>query len=318
VVHEEGTLRLLHYRSERPAEFTEPVLICFALVNRAYVLDLSPQRSVVRRLLEHGLDVYLIDWGVPTAEDRTLRLADYVCGRLKRAVDCVSERSGAPAINLLGYCMGGTMSAIFTSLYPHKVRNLVLLAAPIDFADQTSLLNVWADEKYFDADALVDAYGNCPGWFLRAVFKMIKPVQFFYEKYAGLHDKLHDEQFVEHFFAMERWESDSIPVAGETFREFVKMLYQQNRLVKGELVLDEARVELQNIACPTLLLTAEQDHLVPPASTLAFKHYADRANIREMSIDAGHVGLVVSSKAHRGLWPAAASWIAEHSTGGGS
>src|SRR5262245_47974507 len=109
VVYEEDSLKLLHYRNQNSIDFAEPVLICFALVNRPYILDLQPTRSVVRQLLKRGFDVYLIDWGVPTAADRTLRLQDYVCGFMKNVADFVSSHSCSPKLNLLGYCMGGTM-----------------------------------------------------------------------------------------------------------------------------------------------------------------------------------------------------------------
>jgi polyhydroxyalkanoate synthase len=163
-------------------------------------------------------------------------------------------------------------------------------------------------------DALVDAFGNCPGSFLQSTFQMMKPVQNYVEKYISFFDKLDDDAYLENFFAMERWSNDNIPIAGETFREFVKYLYQQNQLVLGEFSLRDTPVRLQNITCPLLTLVAEQDHLVPPNSTLEIKHYVSSKYIQSMSIDAGHIGLAVSSKAHGRLWPDAAMWIADHST----
>ncbi len=89
VVYEKNALKLYHYHRDTPAIVSEPVVICYALVNRPYILDLQPERSVVRRLLEGGLDVYLIDWGVPTAADKTLGLEDYVCGSMRKVADVV-------------------------------------------------------------------------------------------------------------------------------------------------------------------------------------------------------------------------------------
>jgi len=314
VVYEEDSLKLLRYRNEHSIDLQEPVLVCFALVNRPYILDLQPERSVVRQLLKRGFDVYLIDWGIPTAADRTLRLQDYVCGFMKNVVNFVCEHSQSPKLNLLGYCMGGTMSAMYTALYQEQVRNLILMAAPIDFSGDDGLLNLWTREEYFDVDALVDAFGNCPGSFLQSSFQMMKPVQNYFEKYVTFFDKMDDDAYLENYFAMERWVNDNIPVAGETFREFVKYLYQQNQLVTGELRLRDQPVKLQNVTCPLLALVADHDHLVPPSSTLAIKHHVASQSIRHMSINAGHIGLAVSSKAHSQLWPDAAMWIADHST----
>ncbi|HEY3476927.1 MAG TPA: class III poly(R)-hydroxyalkanoic acid synthase subunit PhaC [Anaerolineales bacterium] len=314
VVYEEDSLKLLRYRNEHSIDLAEPVLVCFALVNRPYVLDLQPDRSVVRQLLKRGFDVYLIDWGLPTAADRTLRLNDYVCVLLKNVADFVCEHSNSPKLNLLGYCMGGTMSAMYTSLYQEQVKNLILMAAPIDFSGEESLLNLWTREEYFDVDALVDAFGNCPGSLLQSSFQLMKPVQNYFEKYMGFAEKMDDDAYLENYFAMERWSNDNIPVAGETFREFVRHLYQQNELVKGEFRLGDIPVTLENITCPLLTLVAEQDHLVPPSSTLAIKDYVSSKFVKHMSINAGHIGLAVSSKAHAQLWPDAAMWIADHST----
>lgn len=314
VVYEEDSLKLLRYRNEHSIDFAEPVLVCFALVNRPSILDLQADRSVVRQLMKRGFDVYLIDWGIPTAADRTLRLQDYVCGLMKNVANFVCNHSGSPKLNLLGYCMGGTMSTMYTALYPEQIKNLILMAAPIDFGGDEGLLNVWTREEYFDVDGLVDAFGNCPGSFLQTSFQVMKPIQNYVEKYIGFAEKLDDDAYLENYFAMERWANDNIPVAGETFREFVKHLYQQNQLVMGEFKLKDTPVKLQNITCPILTLVAEQDHLVPPNATLAIKHYVSSKFVHHMSINAGHIGLAVSSKAHKQLWPDAAMWIADHST----
>ena len=314
VVYEEDSLKLLRYRNEHSIDFAEPVLVCFALVNRPYILDLQPDRSVIRQLLKRGFDVYLIDWGIPTAADRTMRLQDYVCGLMKNVANFVCCHSDSSKLNLLGYCMGGTMSAMFTALYPEQVKNLILMAAPIDFGGDEGLLNIWTRPEYFDVDGLVDAFGNCPGSFLQNSFQVMKPVQNYFEKYVGFAEKLDDEMYLENYFAMERWANDNIPVAGETFREFVKHLYQQNQLVLGEFKLKDTPIKLQNITCPLLTLVAEQDHLVPPNSTLAIRHHVSSKFFHSMSINAGHIGLAVSSKAHSQLWPDAAMWIADHST----
>jgi len=101
-----------------------PILIVYALINKPYILDLQPDRSVVQTLLEAGFDVYLIDWGEPSKLDRSLSIDDYVNRYIDNCVDVVRERSGRDSINILGYCMGGTKSAMYASLYPRKSRTL--------------------------------------------------------------------------------------------------------------------------------------------------------------------------------------------------
>jgi polyhydroxyalkanoate synthase subunit PhaC len=313
VVFEHGTLRLLRYRREPPPTRREPVLFCYALVNRPYVLDLTPEKSVVHRYLERGFEVYMIDWGVPTNADRALTLYDYVSVRLARVIHFIRRAHSVGRVHLLGYCMGGTLSVLLTALEPELVGSLTLLAAPIDFSAQRSLLEVWTDRRHFDVDTFIDAHGNCPASFLQTCFLCMRPIENLLEKHIALWEHIDDLGFVRGYFALERWINDNVPVAGATFREFVKHLYQRNELVRGELRSNGRRVELRRIECPLLLLTAKHDHLVPPESTEAIRGHVGSRDITTMTTDAGHVGLVVSSKVHAAFWPAATSWLAERS-----
>ena len=132
-------------------------------------------------------------------------------------------------------------------------------------------MTYWSNPDYFDIDALVDAFGNVPATFLQASFQMMKPVQNYYGKYVTFFDKMDDDKFIENYFAMEKWTNDNIPVSGETFREFVKKLYQRNELVKGEFKLGDEPVDLRKITCPLQILMASADHLVPPCQSEALK-----------------------------------------------
>jgi polyhydroxyalkanoate synthase len=318
VVYEEDNLRLLHYRRETPPAYAEPILFCYALVNRPYILDLQPDRSVIRQFLNRGFDVYLIDWGEASAADRSLTLKDYICGLIKNVANYMIDHSHSPKFHLVGYCMGGTMSTIFTALDPEPVKTLTLMAAPLDFSvgGDESLVQLWSDPKYFDVDALIDAFGNCPPSFLQASFQMMKPVQNYVTKYVTLYDKLDDEKFVENFLAMEKWSNDNIPVAGETFREFVKKMYQRNELVRGEfrLGVGEDPVQLKRITCPLMVLSATADHLVPPVQSEGLLPHVGSTDTKAARLNAGHIGLAVSSKAHKKFWPDATQWIADRST----
>jgi len=314
VVLTQRTHQLLRYRRDTPATYAEPLLLCYALINRPYILDLQPERSVVQQYLKRGFDVYLIDWGSPADIDRGLTLEDYVCGFLDSAVGFIRRAHRRDRLHLLGYCMGGTLATLFTALNPTLVETLTLMAAPIDFHGRDSLLSLWTAQQHFDVDAMVDAYGNCPGWFLQTCFLFMNPVQNLLEKNLAFYELMDDPGAVSSFFALERWVNDNVPVAGETFRSFVKDLYQHNRLVKGQLRLGGRPIDLSQIVCPLLLLTASKDHLVAPASTEGIRPYVGSRDITSMEIAAGHVGLVVSSKAQRAFWPEATRWLGDRST----
>lgn len=187
------------------------------------------------------------------------------------------------------------------------------VTAGIDFSTWDGLLNLWTDPKYFDVDAFVDAFGNCPAEYLQACFLLLKPVRSFLAKNISLFEKLEDKKYVDEFLTMETWLNDNVPVAGEVFREFVKHLYQQNLLVQNRLTFGNRTVNLKQITCPVLNLMAEHDDLVPPAQSQPFNDLVgshDRESIRHAT---GHIGLAMGSSAQCEMWPHVVEWLAKRS-----
>ena len=225
----------------------------------------------------------------------------------------VCKRSGAAEVSLLGYCMGGTMSAMFTAVHQEYVKNLILLAAGIDFSTREGLLNLWSDAKYFDVDAFVDEVGNCPADYLQSCFTMLSPVRNLLGKPVSLLERMDDAKFVEEFLTMESWINDNVAVPGEVFRDFVKHLYQQNLLVQNRMQVGRQVVDLRRITCPVLNLLATQDTLVPPSQSAPFTELVGSADTKTIELAAGHIGLAMGSAAHRELWPQAVAWLAERS-----
>ncbi len=312
-VFSRDTLKLQHYLSDNAQVYDTPMVCVFALINRPYILDLKAGKSVVAHFVDSGFDTYMIDWGVPTHAHRLLNMKDYVEGYLGDVVDHVRERTGSDKINLLGYCMGGTISTMYTALHPDKIKNLILMAAPVDWSNKDHLLAKWTDADVFDVDRLIDAHGNAPADMLQGSFALLKPVSTMVEKYVNFYENMEDEKFLEDYFAMETWLNDNIPVAGEMFRAFVKFCMQQNRLIQGKLKIGERVVELDQITCPVLNLTAEHDHLVPCGQSLPLEGAIGSKDYEGVRFPAGHIGLAVGSKANRELWPMARDWLAERS-----
>jgi polyhydroxyalkanoate synthase len=315
VVYEENKLELHHYEPLVPEEERHdvPILFVYALINRPYILDLQPDRSVIRRMLEAGFDVYLIDWGEPSDLDTSLSLHDYVNRYIDNCVDVVCERSGQDSINLMGYCMGGTMSVMYAALHPEKVRNLGLMAAGLCFDGTGGILEMWGDEEFFSPGAITETFGNVPAEFLDVGFALMDPVHNYVTKYGNLYDNIDDDDFVENFARMEKWLNDPIDVAGVAYRQFLEDIYQENKLYRNELELNGERVDLDNIAMPVIQVIGEYDHLIPPEASRPFNDVvgSDDTELKEFST--GHIGLSVSSSSHEHLWPAVAEWFAERS-----
>jgi polyhydroxyalkanoate synthase len=309
-VHREHGFTVYRYAPAERVHRT-PVVIAYALVNRPFVLDLQPDRSVVRRLLEAGFPVYLVDWAEPSRLDASLGLADYVTRYLDDAVDAALADAESPDGHLLGYCMGGTMAAMSAALDDERLRTLTTMAAPIAFDGTGGRLEQWA--THLDPDALVEVSGNVPAEVLALAFVLLEPVENTVGKLVRLYDHADDPAFVETFVRLERWVRDGVDVPGTVFREFVTDLYRDDALAAGELELAGQGVDLGAVSVPSQHLVGEHDHLVPPASTRPVAALVG-GPARIVECPVGHVGLSVSRVAHDDLWPDVVDWLAARST----
>jgi polyhydroxyalkanoate synthase len=309
LIYEEDKLKLYHYRQEAKVTCSIPVLITYALVNRQYMLDLQPDKSFVRNLLRHGIDLYIIDWGYPTKSDMYLTLEDYISGYLNDCVDVIRKKTEKEKITLMGICQGGTFSAIYASLYPEKVHNLVTIVAPFDFSTNDGLLFSWA--KNMNVDALVNTYRVVPGDFLNSGFLMLMPFTLNIRKYVDIFDVVEDKEKLLNFLRMEKWIFDSPGQAGECLRQFLKDCYQENKLVKGTLRLGERVVDLKNITMPLLNIYATADHLVPPAATKPLNDLVSTSDKTLYEFKGGHIGVFVGSRSQEELAPAISKWLQE-------
>jgi polyhydroxyalkanoate synthase len=306
-VHRDDKTVLWRYARTAPDAGLPPLIICYALVNRPYMLDLQPDRSLIRGLLDRGLEVYLVDWGYPDREDCALSLDDYVNRYLGACIDHVRRAHGIPSVNLLGVCQGGTMAICHTALHPDRVRNLVTMVTPVDFHTDDNLLSKWALK--LDVDGIVDALGNVPGELLNAAFVALMPLRLTLRKYAGLADIAHDRGALENFLRMERWIHDSPDQAGTAFRQFIRGFFQENRLVRGGLEIGGETVDLRRISCPILNVYAKQDHLVPPSASRPLGGLVSSNDYTPCEIDSGHIGIYVGRNSQELLPKTIAQWL---------
>lgn len=288
-----------------------PLLLVYALINKPYIFDLRPGRSFIEFMLAEGFEIYLLDWGAPGLEDRYLCFDDYVADYLPRAIRKLLRVSGTEQFDLLGYCIGGTLTTLYAAMFPDApIRNFVLLAAPVDFAArQDSIFANWLDERYFDVDRFVDSLGNIPAELLTFGSKLLKPVENYVGAYTGLWEKLEDETAIENWQAMHRWVHDGVPFAGEAFRQWVNDFVRGNKLVKGELVMRGRPLSLKHIHAPLLNVIAEYDHIVPPSHSMSIMELVASKDKQLEEIPAGHVGIMAGKGARYGLWPVIARWL---------
>jgi polyhydroxyalkanoate synthase len=297
----ENKWSLLRYRPSAPSAAATPVLLVPSLINRHFVLDLIRGRSLVEYLVDRGHPVYCVAWGAPGDEDRYLSLDEIVAGYVGRAVRRTAADARTGGVHLLGYCLGGTLTAAYTAAFPERVETLTAMAAPVDF-DRAGIMTDWVRTESFDLDAQ-RAIGNLPWPLMQAAFHCLRPTLKIAKLVLALR-RAGDDDFLASFMALERWGTDNVSFPGDAYHRYIKDMYRRNELVTGEMAIAGRRVDLGSIRCPLHVVAFEGDHIVPEQSALAL---ADRVASEDVSIwckPGGHVSTVIARSAATDLWPA--------------
>jgi class III poly(R)-hydroxyalkanoic acid synthase PhaC subunit len=299
---------------------TTPVLVIYAFINRHYILDLLPGVSVIRSLLNQGLDIFAADWGTPSAYDRNLTIGHFVNSYLDKSVDFIRKITKSEKVSLFGYCWGGDLALMYASIHPEKVKNLVTVATPGDFDRDNSLLAIWT--KTMKEDLLLDTFGNLPGILLNAAFILRNPIEYSH-KYFHFFEQPRSLESVAEFFATETWLNDSPPIIGEIYREFAEYCYKQNLLIKNKMrsgerykgnINSDTVIDLRNINIPFLNIVAKKDDLVAPSSSKALNDALTESYDKSIiELNSGHVGLMIGKDAHKKLWPKVGEWLKKRS-----
>jgi polyhydroxyalkanoate synthase subunit PhaC len=309
--------KLYRYVPVLPAQerFPIPIILIFALMNRPTIMDLRPGHSFVEHMVGKGYDVYLLDWGVPGPEDSKLKFENYTLEYMPRAIRKMKAVSGAKEFSMLGWCIGAILTTIYAALRPDDgLRNLVLLTAPLDFSNREGLTFArWTDEKYFDIDSVLAAFGNMPGEMIDYGAKALKPVENYITNYCKLWDSLDDPRVVEAWHSMNTWVTDIFPMAGGAYRQLIVDLYRNNRLIKGELKIRGQVVDLKRLRANVLNVIAEGDHITPPCQSEAILPKIGSTDTEIYRVPGGHIGIMAGSAAHKRTWPHIDSWLAARS-----
>ena len=284
-----------------------PILFVMSLVTTAKVFDLQEDNSLIRRFLDAGHDVYLLDWGVPDAVESQNTLETYCDEYLPRAVRAVLEESGAEDVNLFGYCLGAVMTMLSVAGHPAMpVRSIVLLATPVDMGELGPLTSMLRGGQ-LRPDDLVDWTGNVPADRIKESFHLVEPAGEI-TTYLSLWNSLGHPDRLEAHQALVRWSSGHIPFPGAAFRQMVDLFIDDDALVRGQVPLGRRVVDLADIAVPVLSVTGARDKLVPAPSSAPLE--LPGAKLERLELNAGHAGLIVGRRAHKEMIPSMLDWLA--------
>jgi polyhydroxyalkanoate synthase subunit PhaC len=313
VVWRSGKAELWRYRGGPGVRYGPPVVIVHSLVSRSYILDLRPGNSTVEYLVNAGLDVFMLDWGVPDELDADNSLETYVDGYLPRALAAVRRETGCDEVTLAGYCLGGVIAALYAAGHEDAgVRNLILMATPIDFDEMGAMVAVLREGR-LDPDDLVDDTGNVPADALYSGFYMLAPTTEIAQK-ATLLEHLWNDEFVEGFQAMAQWLCDHVPFPGAAFRQLVELLVRENALMSGSIRVGYREIVLERARGDVLVAMAERDNVVPAGATEpALALVGDPSRRHALRLPGGHVTFGTGKSAFKHTMPRLTGWITAHS-----
>ena len=299
----EGPTRLLDYGNGAG----KPLLVVPSLVNRAYVLDLTAERSFLRWLAaERGFRPLLVDWGAPGAAEREFDLTDYVAGRLVRALEAAKTVADGP-MPAIGYCMGGTLLVALAQRRPSDLAGVVLLATPWDFHTE----NVDAIKRQMATMRplldVVEQWGEMPVDALQALFTGIDPLLAAnkFRRFANLEGTT---PAADAFVALEDWLNDGIALTAPVAVECLAGWYGGNTPASGTWKVAGELVDPSGYPGPSLHVIPAQDRIVPPASALALARAMPDACVHQPPL--GHIGMMVGGRAVAEVWRPIADWMA--------
>ena len=310
IIPMKGKFEVHHYKTSSPQKFKTPILIVGSLINRHYILDLLPETSIIRYFQQLGFDVYATDWKMPVLDDENMSLRSYAHDYLENAVDKVEEITGSRNVILFGYCWGGILSLIYSSLHPENVKNLILHATPADFGKSPTVLESWI--KNLDIEKFVQTFGNIPPFFLNIVFLMRNPLEALL-KYQFYFSQPRNIKEIIQFLAVESWLYDSVPIIGKAFEQIIYDIYKRNLLIQNKMMLGNELVDLKKITMPVLNIVGTNDDLVSAESSRTITEVISSDDKKTLEFPTGHVGLCISKTAHKKLWPEVGRWLIEHS-----
>jgi polyhydroxyalkanoate synthase subunit PhaC len=269
-----------------------PIFFIYSLVNQPTILDLAPNLSFIEALVHNGYDVYLLDFGIPSYEDKDISIDQYITHYIQRGVQQTLRHSLATEITLMGFCLGGTLTTIYTAIAKEPIKNIILFGAPIDFHAYTdySEWRMALQEGRLDIDSIIDSLGIMPAPLMEIGMRLLTaPV--YYSHYLSLLNRSYDENYTRKWRQLNAWTKGHIPLTGAALKQIIHDLIVDNKLITGKLVVGEEPVKLHKIKANLLLVTFESDQLVPKEIATPILDLVSSKDVTYSRVPGGHANL---------------------------
>jgi polyhydroxyalkanoate synthase len=317
IIFEMEKVKVIHYKPVKRRVSRVPLLVITPILSKPYILDLYPGFSFIEYLVNEGIDVYLIDFGIPDDNDTNLEFEDYVFRYIPSAVERVLEASPSKALSLLGYCLGGVFTLLYATFNDGKpIKNIVLVASPVDFSKLDLHYYYW---RNIDVDRLVDTFGNIPPELIIFSFNVIAGINnpFRYlNKSRSFLQNIKDREYMKRELLIDRWLIESIPFPAKAFKQLIRKFFYENAFVEKRLRMGGKSADLSRVNSPILILSHSSDVVAPPESArgiLRLISSQDKEIVEVSGGDAGHIDIIVGAEGPEIAWPKTASWLKQRS-----
>jgi polyhydroxyalkanoate synthase subunit PhaC len=304
VVYENELFQLIQYKPTTDKVGSTPLLLVPPSINKYYIMDLQPQSSLVKFAVDQGNTVFLISWANIQDQDSQITWDDYIGHGILKALDVVLEISKQPKANILGFCVGGTMTATalaaLAARKEDKVKSFTLMTTLLDFSSP-GMLEIFIDEQHVRLREQQLAKGGLlKGSELASTFSFLRPNDLVWNYVVS--NYLKGEKPVP--FDLLYWNSDSTNLPGPFFSWYLRNMYHENNLVKkNKLTVCGQKMDLSSITAPTYAMGAREDHIVPWDS--AWKSVTTLGGPKRFVLGAsGHIAGSINpaSKNKRSYW----------------
>jgi polyhydroxyalkanoate synthase len=266
VVFQNELLQLVQYTPTTDKVRELPILMVPPWINKYYVLDLTPQKSFIKYVVDQGFTVFVISWVNPGADLADVTFEDYMTEGLLTAADAVHRETGLEQCNVLGYCVGGTLlgtTLAWLAARGEKPFNAVtFLTTQVDFSKAGDLLLFTEDEQLENLEQVMNERGFLDGSRMANVFNMMRPRDLIWP-YVVNNYLLGRKPFP---FDLLYWNQDSTRIAAACHAFYLREFYNENKLAKGQLELGGVKLDLSKIDVPIFTVATRDDHIAPAES----------------------------------------------------